>query len=429
MADRCPHCGAALPAHLPGSCPACLKTLPADTGITAPAAAGSFAQGAPPEPPRIKNDAPGMAKAPANPMGIVVRVALIFLIGAALCTAAFYSPKYLAKEEKPVASEGLNVGGSSVVFFIMDKWKNTYLKEKGLDIVYASSGSDGGVKKTIDKTYQIGFSSAPMTEDQRKQAKAKGGEVVQIPVVLIAVAPIYNVKELNDKPPLKFTGEVLADIFLGKIKKWNDPALQKINEGVKLPDKDIVVVHRKDASGTTFLFTEYLAGASEAWKKEIGPASTKVNKWADGSKGIPRNYGVAGEVKRTDGAIGYVETLHALTNKIKIGAIQNADKSAFLEAKPEHVTAAAKNLGGEVLDSGAFSLTNRPGKDAYPICGVEWAVCYQNHPEAEQKKVADFLRWSIHEGQEFTKELHYAPLPEEMVQHAEKKIKLIKSVQ
>jgi phosphate transport system substrate-binding protein len=355
----------------------------------------------------------------------IARISVIVLLGAALCAAAFYWPQFFAKEEKVDTSEALSTGGSSVVFFIMDKWKNTYVKEKSIDIVYSSSGSAGGVKKTIDKTYQIGFTSAPITEEERKQAKAKNGEVVQIPVVLIAVAPIYNVKELNDKPPLQFTGEVLADIFLGKIKKWNDPVLKKINQDAELPDKDIVVIHRKDASGTTFLFTQYLAGSSETWKKEIGPASSDV-KWPVG-KGIPRNYGVAGEVKRTDGSIGYVETLHALTNKIATGAIQNGDKSAFLQAKPENVTAAAKNLAGEVLESGAFSLTNRPGKDAYPICGVEWAVCYQSQPASHQKKVADFLNWAIHQGQAFTKDLHYAPLPEELVTHAEQKIKTIKS--
>ncbi len=152
-----------------------------------------------------------------------------------------------------------------------------------------------------------------------------------------------------------------------------DPALQKINEGVQLPDKAITVIHREDKSGTTFLFTQYLAGASEAWKKKIGPASSGV-KWPVG-KGIERNYGVAGEVKRTDGSIGYVETLHALNNKIATGAIQNADKTAFLQAKPEYVTAAARTLDKADLETGAFSLTNRQGKDAYPICGVEWAVC------------------------------------------------------
>lgn len=377
-----------------------------------------------------------------------MRVSVIILVGAALCVAALYSPAFVAKEEaKRDTSEALNVGGSSVVFFIMNKWKHAYVREKkdkeglDVDIVYADSGSKEGVSKTIDKTYQIGFSSAPLNEKNRTDAKAKGGEMVQIPIVLIAVAPVYNVKELNGKPPVKFTGEVLAGIYMGKITKWNDPALKKLNEDVKLPevdgkpqtladilpDKDIIVIHRKDPSGTTFLFTEFLAGSSEAWKKTMGPASAEV-KWPDQKNivGILRNYGVAGHVKRTDGAIGYVETLHAMNNKLSIGAVQNADKSAFLQAKPEFVTAAAKNLSSEVLDSGAFSLTNRPGKDAYPICGLEWAVCYQKQPAAEQKKVADFLTWAVHRGQSFTDELHYAPLPEELVQHADKKITLIK---
>jgi len=359
----------------------------------------------------------------------IVRFSIIVLLGAILCGAAFYVPTlpYFAKEEKVDQSDALKTGGSSVVYFIMDRWKTSFKKEKGIDIVNTSIGSAGGVNNTIDQTYQIGFSSAPMTLEQRKQAKAKNGDVIQIPVVMIAVAPIYNVEELKDKPPLKFTGDVLADIFLGKITQWNDPALQKINGDVKLPNKTIAVIHRSDPSGTTFLFTEYLAGASETWKKTIGPASSSV-KWPVG-EGVERNYGVAGLVKRKDGAIGYVESLYAHTKNIATGAIQNQEKSAFLQAKPEYVTAAAKNLGSEVLESGTFSLTNRPGKDAYPICGVEWAVCYQNQPAAQQKKVADFLNWAIHQGQAFTKDLQYAPLPEEFVAHAEQKIKMIKSAQ
>lgn len=368
-----------------------------------------------------------------------VRVSIILLIGAGLCAAAVYAPAFFTKEEKVDNSDALNVGGSSVVFFIMDKWKNTCVKEKkdggiGLDIIYTSTGSVAGKEKALDKGYQIGFSSAPLTDKDRELAKAKGGEMVQIPVVLIAVAPIYNVAELNDKPPLKLSGEVLGDIFLGKITKWNDPALKKLNEDVQLPDgktladvlpdKKITVVHRKDKSGTTLLFTKYLEGASDAWKKTIGSASEEV-KWPVGD-GIQRNYGVAGHVKRTDGAIGYVETLHALTNKIRIAAVQNADKSAFLEAKPEFVTAAAKTLSADALDKGEVSLANRPGKDAYPICGIEWAICYQTQPGPHKKKVTDFLDWAVHKGQEFTKDLYYAPLPEEFILNADQKIKSIK---
>ena len=355
----------------------------------------------------------------------IILILAVPLLGGAYYAAFLHKPK----EEVPDNSNGLNVGGSSVVFFIMDKWKNAYNKEKGVDIIYTSSGSSSGVKETIAKTYQIGFTSAAMTDEQRKQAQAKGGDVIHVPVTLIAVAPIYNVKELNNKPPLKFTGEVLADIFLGNIKKWNDSAIQKLNDKVELPDAKIVVIHRKDASGTTFLFTEYLAGASEAWKKAMGPASSEVKWPEDGEnmKGILRNYGVAGEVKRTEGAIGYVELMHALNNKIKCGAVQNHDKTHFIDATPENVTAAAKTLGDELPENASITLTNRPGKDAYPICGIEWAVCYQTQPAGQQKRIVDFLLWATHDGQQFAKDMHYAPLPEGLVQRAEQKIKSIKS--
>jgi phosphate ABC transporter phosphate-binding protein len=364
-----------------------------------------------------------------------MRISVILVIGALLCAAVLFAPAFIAeKEEKPVAPETLNVGGSSVVCFAMDRWKNIYNKEKGIDLIYSSSGSAGGIKHAINRTYHIGFSSAPLTEDERKRAETKGGPMVQIPVVLVAVAPVYNVKELNGKPPLKFTGDVLADIFLGKIKTWNDPALKKLNEDVKLPegksladclpDKKITVVHRKDPSGTTFLFTQYLTGTSESWRKSIGKEATSEVKWPIG-QAIQRNYGVAQHVATHDGTIGYVETQHALTYKISMGAVQNFDKSAFVLANPEHVTAAAKNVNGEALDRGKFSLTNQPGKDAYPICGVEWAVCYQNQP-AEQKSVAQFLHWAVHDGQKFTADLGYAQLPEDMVHYADKKIKSIK---
>ena len=247
----------------------------------------------------------------------LLRVFIFVLVGIVLGVAVYYAPAFFDKEERPDNSNALNVGGSSVVYFLMDKWKSAYNKDQKVDIVYTSSGSSQGIEQTIAKEYQIGFSSTPMTDEQRKKAQAKGGEVIHVPVTLIAVAPIYNVKELRDQPPLNFTGEVLADIFLGNITQWNDSALKKLNPDAKLPDTKITVVHRKDPSGTTFLFTDYLAGASETWKKTIGPAKSEV-KWPVGDA-ILRNYGVAGHVKRTEGSIGYVELLHALTNKIPYG--------------------------------------------------------------------------------------------------------------
>jgi phosphate transport system substrate-binding protein len=366
------------------------------------------------------------------------RLFILVLVGALLSAGVYMSPGFFAKPEKPTdASAELKVGGSSVVFFVMDKWKASYRKEKGIDIDYHSEGSTEGIKRMIDSKFQVGFTSAPVTDEQKKQAKAKGQTVVQIPVLLSAVVPIYNVKELKgkegkdkqakDEEPLKFTAEVLAQIFLGKITQWNDPAIQLLNKGVKLPDTKITVVHREDSSGTTFIFTDYLQGASETWQKEIGKAQNLV-KWPVGV-GKPRNHAVAGYVSRTEGAIGYVELHHALTNNLSYGAVQNKDKTAFIHCKPDNVTAAAKNLPADASEERSFYLTNMPGKDSYPICAIDFAVCYQGQPAAKQKMVVDFLQWVTHDGQKYTAAVHYAPLPEQLVAKADEKIKSIKTAQ
>ncbi len=359
----------------------------------------------------------------------VARVMVILLIGLGLGLVVYFSPVFLAKEQKKPkeATAHLTVGGSSVVFFVMDRWKNTYRKEKGIDIDYYSTGSSDGIKQMLGRNYQVGFTSAPLSDEQKKQAQAKGGTVVQVPVLLSAVVPIYNVPELNDKAPLNFTGEVLARIFLGKIDKWNDPALQEINPGVKLPDTKITVVHREDPSGTTFIFTDYLLGSSATWKKEIGKAENQV-KWPVGI-GQSRNFAIAGHVRRTEGALGYTELLHALTNKLAYGAVQNKDQSAFIHCRPENVTAAARNLPADTPEEQSFHLTNMPGKDSYPICAIDFAVCYQTQPAGQQKMVVDFLKWVTHDGQQSTSELHYAPLPEQLVQRADERLKSIKAVQ
>jgi phosphate transport system substrate-binding protein len=348
-----------------------------------------------------------------------------------LAGLVYYSPAYFIKEEAPPSVVHLKTGGTSVVYIIMaNRWRNPYRNEKSVEVDYDSIGSTQGISRMIDKQYALGFTHAPLTEDQKKKAQSQGGEVLQIPVIICAVVPIYNVKELKDKPPVKFTGDVLADIFRGKIDKWNDPALKKINEGVDLPDTKITVVHRKDSSGTTLLFTDYLQGASETWKKEMGPASEEV-KWPVGI-GMARNEGVAAYVRQTEGALGYVDLLHALIGdglgtQIPYGAVQNKDKSAFLHADPENMTATAKALTAAIPEDLTFQLTNKPGKDAYPICGAIWAVCYQNQPAANRQLVQDFVHWITHEGQKFAKTTSYAPLPEEMVERVEKKLQSIKS--
>ena len=298
-----------------------------------------------------------------------------------------------------------------------------YRKETGIDVDYDSTGSTHGVKQMIDKTYTIGFTHTPMKEELRKKAKEAGGEVLHIPVVLCGVVPVYNVKELAGKPPLNFTADVLAKIFMGDVTTWDHEDLKKINPGVKLPPTKIVVVHRGDSSGTTFIFTDYLYGASELWQKKMGPPRNEI-KWPVGV-GMLRNNGVATRVPRTEGAIGYVDLLFAKARNLSYGAVENTDKTAFIHAEPENLTAAAQTMAGKVPDDLTFKLTNKPGKTTYPICGAVWAVCYQKQPAADQKMVVDFLHYITHEGQKLAKARTYAPLPDILVQRVDEKLKSI----
>jgi phosphate transport system substrate-binding protein len=357
--------------------------------------------------------------------GFPLRLFSLFaLVVACLCLIVYFAPGFFTSPDKDVPVGRLDLGGTSAAHFMMDKWKNVYRKETGIKLTYESLGSTEGVTHTLDRKLAIGFTHAPLTEEQRKQAQAKGGEILHIPAAICAVVPVYHVQELEGKPPLNLTREVLADIFLGKITRWNDPALQKINAGVQLPDKAIVVVRRKDSSGTTFIFTEYLQGVSAAWDQTVGPAGSKVN-WPVG-EAMARSVDVSAYVASTDGAIGYVDLMHTYSGKLPFGAVQNKDQTAFIHATPENMTAAARGLLADLPEDLTFSLTNKPGKDAYPICGVIWAVCYQNQPADKRQMVANFLQWVTHEGQQFTKERTYAPLPEEIVQRVEAKLKLIK---
>jgi phosphate transport system substrate-binding protein len=354
------------------------------------------------------------------------RLLLILLLGGGLCLLVYYSPALFIQEQHSPDLAHLKTGGTSVADIIIEnRWRNAYRKAKGIELDYESTGSTNGIRKVIDGKYAVAFTHAPLTEDQKKEARDRRGEVLQVPVLLCAVVPVYNVKELQGKPPLKFTGEVLADIFLGKIDRWNDPALKKLNEGIDLPDTKITVVHREDSSGTTFLFTDYLARASEAWRKQVGEAASEV-KWPAGT-GMTRNQGVKGYVQDTEGAIGYVDLLHVFTGDLPYGAVENKDRTAFIHAEAKNMTAAAQGLAAGLPEDLTFNLTDRPGEDSYPICGTIWAVCYQAQPAADLKKVADFLHWATHEGQRFATSMSYAPLPEELVPRVEQRLQLLKA--
>jgi phosphate transport system substrate-binding protein len=352
----------------------------------------------------------------------VKRLAIIIGVGASLCLLVYLSPAFFIEEEHEANAPRLRMGGTSGASFMIDKWKTVYRKEKGIALDYDSTGSTKGITEMTNGSYAIGFTHAPLSEKQAQEARDKGGEVLHVPTFFCAVVPVYNLKELNGRPPLNFTGAVLADIFRGKVTKWNDPALAALNEGVDLPDADITVVHREDSSGTTFVFAEYLHGASEAWRKEMGPPRSEV-KWPVG-QGMARNAGVAAYVGQQENTIGYVDLLYAYGGKLSYGAVQNKDRTAFIQAGPDTMLAAAGGLNDEVADDLTFNLTNKPGKDAYPIVGAVWAVCYRSQGGANAKMVPEFLRWATHEGQQFTRERTYAPLPEGLVRRVDEKLAL-----
>jgi phosphate transport system substrate-binding protein len=357
----------------------------------------------------------------------VIQIAVIVLVVAGLCLLVYHAPAFFIKDDKPRVAVDLPTGGTSVVAILWEnRWHTAYRKKKDIEVGYESTGSTKGLKGLIDGKYAITFTHAPMSEEQRKTAKGKGGEVVHVPVILCAVVPVYNVK-VKDGKPLKFTGDVLADIYLGKITKWNDPALTQLNQGAELPDTKMVVVHRKDSSGTTFIFADYLAGASEAWRREMGPPASEL-KWRVGEE-QDRNHGVASYVQRTEGAIGYVDLLHAFSGQLPYGSVENKDKTDFIHAEAPNMTAALEEMMPTLPDDLTFTLTNRPGKKSYPICGAVWAVCYQKQPTSTQQKVVDFLQWVTHEGQSFATPMSYAPLPEALVKRVEEKLKSIKAAE
>jgi phosphate transport system substrate-binding protein len=316
----------------------------------------------------------------------------------------------------------LNGAGSSFVKPMMDDWAKTYRNDKRIEVNYQSKGSAAGIELMTNQEVDFGCTDAPMNPQQLQRAEAKGGKVVHIPLVMGAVVPVYNLQGLNQ--PLKFSGQALADIFRRKITRWNDVALQKLNPGVALPNLDIKVVRRADGSGTNYIFTEFLSKVSPAWQKEIS-FGTSVN-WPAGTVGERGNEGVSKAVKDSPGAVGYVELLYALKIKMGYGAVQN-QAGKFIHADLPSVTAAAKGALQQIPDDLRFSLTNAPGEDAYPISGTVWAVCYVNQPPDRAKVLANFLRWITHEGQDRAASLHYARLPEALIQRVDKKLSEIRA--
>jgi phosphate transport system substrate-binding protein len=310
----------------------------------------------------------------------------------------------------------INGAGATFPYPIYSKWFDEYAKvDPSVRFNYQSIGSGGGQKQILAQTVDFGASDGPMSDDNLAKAP---GKILHIPTVAGAVVMTHN---LPGNPAVKFDGDTIAGIFLGQIKKWNDPKIAALNPGVKLPDQDIVVVHRSDGSGTTFIFTDYLSKISSEWKSKAGN-NTSVN-WPTGLGG-KGNEGVLGQVKQTPGAIGYVELIYAIQNKLPYSDVKNS-AGEFVKPTVDSVTAALATA--EIPDDFRFSMTNAPGKETYPIAGATWLLVYQQQKDpAKGKKLVEFLKWSMTKGEGMAKTLDYAPLPESVQQRVLKRIDEIK---
>lgn len=309
----------------------------------------------------------------------------------------------------------LHGAGATFPYPLYAKWSQVYVAQKGVRINYQSIGSGGGIRQFIAKTVDFGASDGPMTDEQIRQA---GGRVLHIPMVAGAVVPVYNIPGVG--PGLNFTGEVLADIFLGKITKWSDPRIARLNPTAKLPDSEIVVVHRSDGSGTTNIWTNYLSKVSKEWKEKVGEG-TSVN-WPTGLGG-KGNEGVAGLVRQTPHSLGYVELAYAVTNRMTFGKVRNK-AGQFIQASLSTITKAMETA--RIPDDYRTFFTNPDGRDAYPIAGFTWILIYGDQPDpVKGKALVEFLWWAIHDGQKYAPPLLYAPLPKNLVKRLEQTLKTV----
>jgi phosphate transport system substrate-binding protein len=318
----------------------------------------------------------------------------------------------------PAWAQNINAAGATFPYPIYSKWFDEYHKlHPNVQINYQSIGSGGGIRQLLDKTVDFGASDGPMTDEQLQQA---GFKILHFPTVLGAAVPSYNIPGVSGE--LKFTPEALAGIFLGKVTKWNDPAIAGANPGVKLPADDIVVIHRSDGSGTTYIWTDYLAKVSTDWQSKVGK-NTSVN-WPVGLGG-KGNEGVAGLLKQTPDSIGYVELIYAIQNSLPYGTVKNSS-GEFIKASLAGVSAAAAGATKSMPEDFRVSITNSPGKDAYPISSFTWLLIpAQIQDPAKKAAIKDFLTWMLTSGQQFCEPLAYAKLPKEVVAKEQKAVALV----
>ena len=313
----------------------------------------------------------------------------------------------------------INGAGATFPYPIYSKWFDVYhTKNPNIQLNYQSIGSGGGIKQITEGTVDFGASDGPMNDDQIKAFQDKRGTtILHFPTVLGADVPTYNLSGVN--AALNFTPDALSGIFLGKITKWNDPAITGANKGVNLPASDIIVVHRSDGSGTTYIWTDYLSKISDEWKTKVGKG-TSVN-WPVGLGG-KGNEGVTGLVKQTPNSIGYVELIYAVQNNIPYGSVKNSSGN-FVKADLASVTAAAAGAAKQMPDDFRVSITDAPGKTAYPISSFTWLLIPQKFQDATKRDaIKGFLKWMLADGQSSVEALSYAKLPKEVVEKEKKAI-------
>jgi phosphate transport system substrate-binding protein len=313
-------------------------------------------------------------------------------------------------------SAALTGAGATFPAPLYTKWFDAYAKGTGVRINYQSIGSGGGIRQFIQGTVDFGATDAPMSDEQIEAVK---GNVQHVPTVLGAVVATYNLPSVG-KTPLKFDGPTLAEIFLGRITRWSDPRLIALNPGVNLPHEDIIVVHRSDGSGTSYIFTDYLSKVSGDWKTKVGKATSVQWPTGLGGKG---NEGVTQQVKQTEGAIGYVELIYAISNGLPAALLKNAD-GVLVEPNLKTVSAAA--AGAKLGPDTDFrvSITNAPGRDSYPISSFTWLLIHKENPDsAKAKTLHNFLTWMLQpEAQRMATDLHYAPLPVSVIELLQRRL-------
>ncbi len=318
-------------------------------------------------------------------------------------------------------SVDLTGAGATFPYPLYSKWFSDYAARTGVKINYQSIGSGGGIRQIQEQTVDFGATDGPMSNDEL--SKAKGGAILHIPTALGGDVITYNLPGVTQ--PLKLTGPLVADIFLGKVTKWNDPQIAALNPGVKLPNQDMLVVHRSDGSGTTYVFTDYLTAVSPAWAK--GPKKGKEVPWPVGLGG-KGNEGVSGNVKQTPGAIGYVELAYAKENGLPSALIKNASGN-FIAPSTETITAAAEGVANKLPPNTDYriSIVNATGANAYPISSFTWILAYVNQPDSVKgKKLVDFLRWALTDGEKEATTLNYAPLPAPIIEQLKSRLDSIK---